>query len=183
MRTFFALEVPGDIAAYLRGVIDKLAKRTEGVRWVSDEGIHITVKFLGEVDESMAPVMHEALIPTGGRFAPIAARLGALDAFPSKRSARVIVVKLKEGVGQSQAVFAEMEERLAGLGIERDKRGFVPHITLGRRRVPKAFLDGDPPPIEDKAFLIEHLVLYSSKLTPGGAVYAPIWKIRLEGRE
>ena len=183
MRTFFALEVPGDIAAYLRGVIDKLAKRTEGVRWVSDEGIHITVKFLGEVDESIVPRMHEALVPIGGRFAPIAARLGALDAFPSKRSARVIVVKLKEGIEQSQAVFAEVEERLAALAIERDKRGFVPHITLGRRRIPKAFPDGDPPPIEDKAFPIEHLVLYSSRLTPGGAVYAPIWKIRLEGGE
>jgi 2'-5' RNA ligase len=180
---FLALEVPGDVAAYLRGIIDHLAKRTEGVRWVRNEGIHITVKFLGEVDESMVPLMHEALTPVGERFAPVAARLGALDAFPTKRSARVIVVKLKEGVEQSQAVFAEMEERLAGLDIERDKRGLVPHITLGRRRIPRAFLDGDPPPIEEKAFSIEHLVLYSSRLTPGGAVYAPIWKIKLEGRE
>lgn len=183
MRTFLALDVPGDIAAYLRGVVDRLAKRTEGVRWVRDEGIHITVKFLGEVEESMVARTHAALAPIGKRFAPVAACLGALDAFPSKRSARVIVVKLKEGVGQSQAIFAEIEDRLAGLDIERDKRGLVPHITLGRRRIPKAFLDGDPPPIEGKAFLIEHLVLYSSRLTPGGAVYAPIWKIKLEAEE
>ena len=49
MRAFLALEIPGDIVAYLTGVIDRLAKRTEGVRWVRKEGIHITVKFLGEI--------------------------------------------------------------------------------------------------------------------------------------
>lgn len=181
MRTFLAFDVPGDITAYLNGVIDRLAKRTEGVRWVRNEGIHITVKFLGEIAESMVLPMQEALAPISGLHGPIAARLGQLDAFPSKRSARVIVVGLQEGIAETQAVFADIEERLAALDIEKDKRGFVPHITLGRRRVPRAFLDGDPPPIEGKTFSIEHLVLYSSTLTPGGAVYAPLWKIKLGG--
>ncbi len=54
MRTFLALPVPADIVAYLREVAGRLARRTEGVRWVRDEGIHITVKFLGEVEEPMA---------------------------------------------------------------------------------------------------------------------------------
>jgi 2'-5' RNA ligase len=72
---------------------------------------------------------------------------------------------------------------LSFLHVEKEKRGFVPHITLGRRRIPKAFPDGDPPPVEEKEFLIEQLALYKSTLKPGGAIYAPIWKIKLGGKE
>ena len=59
----------------------------------------------------------------------------------------------------------------------------MPHLTLGRRRIPKPFPNGDPMPIEEKEFLVEHLVLYKSTLTPGGAIYAPIWKIKLGGED
>ena len=83
MRTFLALPIPADIIAYLREVIGRLERRTEGVRWVRDEGIHITVKFLGEIEESMAERMREALAPIGAAFKPFRARLGGLDAFPS----------------------------------------------------------------------------------------------------
>ena len=183
MRTFLALEVPGEVVAYLEGVIGRLERRTEGVRWVRREGIHITVKFLGEIEEALAERIREALAPLGTRIAPISARLGSLDAFPSRRSARVVVVKLKEGVEQVQALFSEVEERLAALDVEREKRGLVPHLTLGRRKQAAPFPDGDPMPIEEREFVVEYLVLYRSTLTPAGAIYAPIWKIKLGGEE
>ena len=183
MRTFLALEVPGEVIDYLEGVISRLEGRTAGVRWVKREGIHITVKFLGEIEEAMAERMREALAPVGARFAPIPARLGSLDAFPTRRSARVIVVKLKEGLEQVQALSSEVEERLAALDVEREKRGLVPHLTLGRRRQASTFPDGDPMPIEERVFVVEYLVLYRSTLTPAGAIYNPIWKIKLGGED
>ena len=122
-----------------------------------------------------------AFTPIGVHFGPFHARLGGLDAFPASMRARVIVVKLKEGIEQSQAIFEEVEERLAAIDVEREKRKLVPHLTLGRRRMPKPFPDGDPMPIEEKEFLVEQLVLYKSTLTPGGAIYAPVWKIKLGG--
>ena len=183
MRTFLALEVPTDVVAYLEGVISRLERRTEGVRWVRKEGIHVTMKFLGEIEEAMAARMKETLGPLGMRFSPVAARLGSLDAFPTRRSARVIVVKLKEGVPEVQSLFSEVEERLAGLGLEKEKRGLVPHLTLGRRRQASPFPDGDPLPIEERGFVMDHLVLFKSTLTPAGAVYEPIWKIKLGGED
>ncbi|MGD0228966.1 MAG: RNA 2',3'-cyclic phosphodiesterase [Syntrophorhabdales bacterium] len=183
MRAFLALDLPADIIAYLRGVIGRLDKRTEGVRWVRDEGIHITVKFLGEIEEARGEEMREVLAPIGARIGPFPARLGALDAFPTRRSARVVVVRLKEGVEQSQAIFSEVEERLSAIQVERERRGFAPHITLGRRRIPKPFPNGDPMPIEERGFVIERLVLYKSTLTPGGAIYAPVWRIKLGGED
>jgi RNA 2',3'-cyclic 3'-phosphodiesterase len=183
MRSFLALELPQDIVSYLGTVAGRLAKRTEGVRWVRNEGIHITVKFLGEIEESMAGMMHEVLAPIGDRYTPVEARLGQLGAFPSMRSARVIVVKLSAGAQEIESIFSDVEEGLEGIHVEREKRGLVPHITLGRRRTPKAFPDGDPPPIEEKDFFIENLVLFKSTLTPGGAMYDPIWKIKLGGED
>ncbi len=183
MRTFLALEIPEDVVTYLRTCVDRLAKRTTDVRWVRNEGIHITVKFLGEIEESLAKRMEGLLLPIGGLFGPIRARLGALDAFPSLKSARVIVVRLKEGGEEMEAVFSEVEERLAGIDIEREKRGLTPHITLGRRRIPKPFPNGDPMPVEGREFVVENLVLFQSTLTPGGAIYAPIWKIKLGGKD
>jgi 2'-5' RNA ligase len=181
MRTFLALEIPPDIVDYLGAVTDRLARRTDGVKWVRNAGIHITVKFLGEIEEAMVETMRQVLQPIGNLFAPFAARLGALDAFPSQRSARVIVVKLKEGSENIVAIFSQAEGRLAEIAVEREKRGLVPHITLGRRRIPKPFPNGDPMPIEEMEFLIENLVLFRSTLTQGGAIYAPVWKIKLGG--
>lgn len=183
MRAFLALEIPEEIVAYLKTCIDRLARRTADVRWVRNEGIHITVKFLGEIEESLPDRLLDVLGPIGGLFDPIDARLGPLDAFPSTRSARVIVVRLKEGAEQMKAVFFDVEERLAGIDVEKEKRGFTPHITLGRRRIPKPFPDGDPMPVEEKRFVVENLVLFKSTLTPGGAIYAPIWKIKLGGKD
>lgn len=183
MRSFLALELPPDIVSYLGTVAARLAKRTEGVRWVRNEGIHITVKFLGEIEEETAQTMHEVLAPLGSRHAPVKARLGQLDAFPSTRSARVIVVKLKEGTEETKAIFSDVEDGLESMRVEREKRGLVPHITLGRRRTPRSFPNGDPMPIEEREFLIENLVLFKSTLTPGGAIYTPIWKIKLGGED
>jgi 2'-5' RNA ligase len=181
MRGFLALEIPQEIITYLGTVSDRLAKRVSDVRWVRNEGIHITVKFLGEIEEGMAGLMRDALVPVGRHHGPVMVRLGQLDAFPTRRSARVVVIKLREGIEAIRAILSEIEERLEAIPVEREKRGLAPHITLGRRRAPKPFPNGDPMPIEEKAFSIDDLVLFKSTLTPGGAIYTPIWKIKLGG--
>jgi RNA 2',3'-cyclic 3'-phosphodiesterase len=184
MRMFFAFEIPAPIVEYLSGVTEGLARRVDGIRWVKNDGIHITVKFLGEVAESKIAPMHEALKPAGEIYAPIPACLDKIDAFPNKRRARVIVVTLSQGVETMQTIFSQVEERLDALmEIEREERAFLPHITLGRRKVPKPFPNGDVPDIQRKEFMVEHLVLFKSTLTPGGAIYAPLWKIKLGGQE
>jgi RNA 2',3'-cyclic 3'-phosphodiesterase len=183
MRMFLALEMPCPIVDYLGGLAGGLARRVDGVRWVKNEGIHITVKFLGEVSESTITIMHEALGSLGQLYSPIPAALDRIDAFPNKKRARVIVVTLSQGVEVMQTIFSEVEERLdAIMEIEREERAYLPHITLGRRKVPKPFPNGDVPDIQRKEFMVEHLVLFKSTLTSGGATYAPLWKIKLGGQ-
>ncbi|HAR97123.1 MAG TPA: RNA 2',3'-cyclic phosphodiesterase [Deltaproteobacteria bacterium] len=183
MRMFLALELPSTVVDYLTGVMKSLAERVDGVRWVKNEGIHITTKFLGEVEESKITAMHEALKPLGEMYSPIPAALDKIDALPNKRRARVIVVTLGQGVEAMERIFFEVEERLdAVMEIEREERAYLPHITLGRRKVPKPFPNGDVPDIQRKEFMVEHLVLFKSTLTSGGAIYTPLWKIKLGGQ-
>jgi RNA 2',3'-cyclic 3'-phosphodiesterase len=183
MRSFLALDVSDAVIDYLSGVTERLAKMTPGVKWVKREGIHVTLKFFGEIEEAMAQKIHEALLPVGSQFSPFVVSLKQLDAFPSKRRARVVIVRLHKGFETMQAVYEEVEERLTQFDFEREKRAFTPHLTLGRMRDPAPFPNGDVPAIQGMEFKIEEMVLYKSTLTPAGALYAPIWKIKLGGDE
>ena len=67
--------------------------------------------------------------------------------------------------------------------VETGEEGTGAAHHTGRRRTPKPFPNGDPMPIEEKEFVSRNLVLFKSTLTPGGAIYAPIWKIKLGGED
>jgi RNA 2',3'-cyclic 3'-phosphodiesterase len=183
MRSFLALEVPAPVADYLRGVIEKLSKRTQGVKWVKEDAIHVTLKFLGEIEEVQAGKIYDALASLGSRFAPVVVSLKELDAFPSRRRARVVIVRLNKGIEDMKAIFEEVEEGLTGFDFEREEREYTPHITLGRMRTPAPFPNGDLPAIEGMEFPVDALVLFKSTLTPAGALYSPIWKIKLGGED
>ena len=181
MRSFLALEVSAPVVDYLREVIEKLSKRARDVKWVKRDAIHITLKFLGQIEEELVPKIQEALKPIGSRFTPFMVSLKEIDAFPSRRRARVVIVRLNKGVDEIKAIYEDVEEGLTGFDFEREAREYTPHITLGRMKTPAAFPDGDLPPLERMEFKVDALVLFKSTLTPGGAIYTPIWKIKLGG--
>jgi 2'-5' RNA ligase len=181
MRSFLALEVSTPVVDYLREVIERLSKRAREVKWVKRDGIHITLKFLGEIEEPVAGKIHDALAPIGSRFTPFVVSLNEIDAFPSRRKARVVIARLDKGTDEMKRIFEEVEEGLTGFDFEREIREYTPHITLGRMRTPAAFPDGDLPPLERMEFPLDGLVLFKSTLTPAGAIYSPIWKIKLGG--
>jgi len=138
------LRASPDVRAYLTGLITKMVSVVRDVKWVRNEGIHITVKFLGEIEEEKVRLMEQVLAPVGEEFAPFKVTLDSIDAFPDKRRARVIVVRLKEGVDTMRTIFSGLEAGLATVGIERETREFTPHLTLGRRRSPAPFPETRP---------------------------------------
>ncbi len=181
MRSFLALEVSAPVADYLSGVIEKLSKRAPDVKWVKRDAIHITLKFLGEIDEALVGKIRDALAPIGSRFSPFMVTLAEIDGFPSKRRARVVIVRMNKGTDEMNAIYEAVEEGLTQFDFRREARGYTAHITLGRARVPGPFPDGDLPPLEKMEFTVDGLVLFKSKLMPGGAIYTPIWKINFGG--
>ncbi len=180
MRAFLALELPGDIKEYLSTVAGTMSQRISGVKWVKAEGLHVTLKFFGEIEESKAHEIGEALQGINKQYAAMPVRLKEISAFPNLMRPRVIVVTFQEGVDNVKAIFHDIESRLIAIGFDKEKRGFTPHVTLGRAKNSLPLLKRDIIPLEEKSFLLYNLVLYKSTLTKEGALYAPIKEIKLE---
>jgi 2'-5' RNA ligase len=182
MRAFLAFEISVPVKEYLQGIILGMASRITGAKWVKNDGQHITLKFFSEIEETMANNMKERLARLENIYGPFEATTKGVDAFPNKRRARVIVVNLEKGVDISRAIFHDIEDTLSTLGIEKEKRDFTPHITLGRNKEPTPLLERDIPGLEEMSFVIDRLVLFRSTLTPQGAIYAPVWEIGFKSR-
>jgi 2'-5' RNA ligase len=93
---------------------------------------------------------------------------------------RVIVVTFQEGVDNVKAIFHDIESRLLAVGIQKEKRGLAPHITIGRVKDSGPLLKKNLLPLEGKRFILDSLVLYQSTLTREGALYTPLKEIKLE---
>ncbi len=181
MRAFLALEIPADVKVYLSSLSRRMARAVEGVRWVKDEGIHVTLKFFGEIEERRAQEIALALGHISGRHEAVEASIGGISAFPDRKRARVIIVTMEKGVDKLRSIFDDIDESLSRLGIEKESRSFTPHLTLGRRRVPAPLLERDIPELEKKHFTMERVVLFQSALTREGSIYTPKWALTLGG--
>jgi RNA 2',3'-cyclic 3'-phosphodiesterase len=181
MRAFLAFEVPRQVKDHVRNIAGKMARSVDGVKWVREEGIHITLKFFGEIERERALQFRDALQHIAGQYSSFEASLLGVDAFPDRRRARVIVVKLEKGVDNLRSIFNDIEVSLSAMGIEREPRLFTPHLTLGRRKIPAPLLERAIPPVEKGDFVLESLILFESVLTREGSIYTPLWELKLGG--
>jgi 2'-5' RNA ligase len=180
MRVFLAMELPGIVKEYLLTVTKTMLQRVSGVKWVKAEGLHVTLKFFGEIGEDKVQEIEEALQGISKQHLAMSVQLKEINAFPDLMRPRVIVVTFQEGVDNVKAIFHDIESRLLAVGIENEKRGFTPHITLGRVKDAAPLLKRNILPLEERKFLLDNLVLYQSTLTREGAFYSPLKEIKLE---
>ncbi|MEI6154819.1 MAG: RNA 2',3'-cyclic phosphodiesterase [Deltaproteobacteria bacterium] len=181
MRSFLAVEIPDNIRKYLKTVISGIAAHADGIKWVNESAQHITLKFFGEIEEEMAWNIKKSIEHIGLKHSPFAITLKDIDAFPSKKRARVIVITLENGVDNIKDIFNDIEQNITPLGIEKDERSFMPHITLGRRKVAAPLPEKAYAEIDRKSFNVNRLVLFKSTLTSRGAIYTPVWEIKFVG--
>lgn len=136
VRCFVAIDLPDDIKDALRGVgAEQRALLPErSVRWSRVSGIHLTLKFLGDVAEVDLPAIKDALARTSTDHVPFFFSVGGLGCFPNPKRPRVVWVGVAEDTGRLAALQRDVDKRLARLGFERERRAFHPHLTLGRTR-------------------------------------------------
>lgn len=172
MRVFIAALLPEKLIAYLKEHQESLKPLWEGVRWEHHEKFHVTLKFLGNIEEDEASrvktVMEDCI---KGRRA-FNATLKAIGGFPNLKSPRVICYCL-DSSPELEGIFRCIEDGLSNLGFPREERAFKPHITAGRVKT-KARLHGSMPILEPREFKIRELAIMMSKLSSSGSIYTPI---------
>ena len=177
MRTFVAIDLPSEIRRQIAQLIALLQPTTNHVRWARADGLHLTLKFIGELaPKKVAEVTNRlAAIRIA---APIALGIRGAGYFPQARSPRVIWLGVEAGP-DLPALAAQVDEALLPLGIAKENRPFAAHLTLGRLRVPDKIpvlqeVLRRQEPLDFGSFAAEEFFLYESQLAPGGSLYRKI---------
>ncbi len=178
MRAFIAIELPEEVREYLRRLQGKLGKSGADVKWVLPQNIHLTLKFLGEINEETGEVQN-IIKKTAGAKSTFGIRLSSLGGFPTLNSPRVIWIGINKGAAEVKDIAKLLEDSLDSIGIPAENREFSSHITIGRtrsslNRIALAKLLNelkDTPQTENIEFPVNKITLFKSTLTPKGPVY------------
>jgi len=180
MRLFFGIGIPPNIRSEIDVFIQTLKPRLPRMKWVKAENLHITLRFLGDVEEAKLSVLGDAARGAQGSVSEFDAKLGGLGAFPAPGKARVVWLGLASGHEESAALFNSLEANLVKAGFPPERRRYHPHVTLARLRhpAPLPLEEFDPPVL---SFRAAAFTLYKSTLTPGGPIYEVIEEFEIGG--
>lgn len=177
VRAFLALELTADIRERLKGAQETLRSSSARMTFVEPENIHITVKFLGEVDERRLARVIEAVKTI--RFTPFPVRVGEVTVNNPKRP---FTVWCSVGdSGQTEALFRLVEDVLFPLGFPKETRRFSAHATLARIKDPDPFLSAVLGSLKGTTYgecMIGGITLKKSTLLPTGPVYDDLMEAR-----
>lgn len=178
LRLFVALDLSEEIEQIISRLVQVLAERLEGVSWTPAANTHLTLKFLGEVEEGRIPQIQNCLDQVSERHLPLAVSLAGLGSFPGGRNPRVIWAGVGEGRTRLTELAEDLDGVLAELDFPRENRSYTPHLTLGRVKNLRSFsttvLQRE---IENRtrdslgSFKSNMIVLFQSILTPKGAIH------------
>ena len=182
IRTFIAFELPPVIISLLQKVQQELILLKLRVRWVHPANIHLTLKFLGDIDpggiDKIGAAMAEAVIGSS----PLKLAGSGIGVFPGIKRPRVIWLGLGGDIQALLALQGRLEEKLAGLGFPNQKRSFKAHLTLGRikQAVSQALIRqmlNEYATLHSDDATFNQVILYKSDLKPSGAVYTKLKQI------
>lgn len=179
IRAFISLELPEAIKQAADRLQERLKTKGSDVSWVKSSGLHLTLKFLGQVPMEMIPEIIKALEPVAAQAHPLRVSVLGVGAFPHLENPKVVWLGLQadEGLMQLQRGVEEVTNRL---GFVPETRPFRPHLTLGRVKSPKrrealiAALEAEKGWTGGE-FELSELCLMKSELQSGGAVHTPLW--------
>ncbi|MBK8254011.1 MAG: RNA 2',3'-cyclic phosphodiesterase [Polyangiaceae bacterium] len=186
MRLFVAVVPPADVLVQIGQLIEKLRPLAPRSKWISANGAHVTLAFLGERNLEFVSQLCAAVAKTAEQHSPFHVRFNRLGAFGRGRRARVLWLGTEQGRDAFTALYHGLNQHLAELGYTPDKPSFEPHITLSRARDPKG--DRDLTSASESTqcgdlgeWTVSELVIYESVLTPKGPLYTAVDSAALSG--
>jgi 2'-5' RNA ligase len=192
IRSFIAIELPEEAKKGLARLRKELERdEHKFVKWVGPGGIHLTLKFLGNIPAKRVAEITEAMEKATQGISAFHLEISGLGAFPSLKQVRVFWVGIGGEMDKLSRLQQSIDSALAALGFAKEERSFVPHLTLARIR------EGASPPegrsfgelvgstiFEDKYPVeVEAIRLMRSQLTPAGAIYTCLSVVGLSHQE
>lgn len=186
-RIFIAVDISAEAREKAARYVEVLKKEFSDLRvgWEKPEKLHLTLKFLGDVDDKLLGELNDALENSvnklsGFKFDNVDFRLeiSGTGVFPNAKRPRVLWLGIKDESGVLKRMNEILETECERIGFERENRKFSPHLTIGRIREPQIsqklaarHLQNEFEPVE---FDIAEIVIYESKLQPTGSVYTKL---------
>ncbi len=181
VRLFVAIDVPEALKQAIESdVVRAMRDAVPGARWTKPESRHLTLKFLGNVDDERVDDISGAIRSASQRHAAFRASFAEVGAFPNAHRPRVLWVGVGEGSAAMSALAGDLERDLDPLGFPPEGRPFRGHLTLARFPRPRVVDELPSVPVPPDAFDVNATVLYRSQLHPKGARYTPLERFPLE---
>ena len=134
IRSFIAIPLESEISRGATKLIQRVRQDGDAIRWVPTDNLHLTLKFLGEVDNVEVPEICNVMRQVCEPFDPFNLVFTGMGGFPSLDRLRVIHVGVDDESGALVRLVGELESQLAELGFKPEPRDYRPHLTLGRTR-------------------------------------------------
>jgi RNA 2',3'-cyclic 3'-phosphodiesterase len=184
IRSFIAIPLNPEIISRIEKTQKELKTLPADVKWVNPQSIHLTLKFLGNIEEGNIETIAQGIQNGMRGFKPWSAAVKNMGAFPSLRSPRVVWVGLDDQGGRLVTLQNHIEKEMSRLGFEEEARKFSPHLTLGRVRSPKGKNELVKYLLDERERVfgeikVDRVILFKSELKPTGAVYTVLKEFTL----
>jgi len=184
IRTFIAFEIPEHVLSAIGNIQEVLKSDRFNIKWVRPESIHLTLKFLGNIDPATVEPIESVLKDTVKPYIPFSIQAKGLGVFPGVKRPRVIWIGITGQIDRLIELQQNLDRDLGVVGFSRDKRPFKGHLTLGRvkgridvHRMRSVLTKHNE--FEAEPFTVGPLILYKSDLHPTGAVYTKLLQVAL----
>lgn len=186
LRSFIAIEISSEVRSRARQLITRLSGTEAKVTWVKPHLLHLTLKFLGDVDLLDIPPVSAAVTEAVADLPPFEIEVRGAGAFPNAARPRTIWLGVNQGQGEMVELHDRVEHALSGMGFRRELRRFRPHLTIGRVRGAQAIgelgeLVSQHADFSGGISSVDELVVMSSELEREGPVYEPLAIAPLDG--
>ena len=178
VRVFYGVELPREVREAAAAHAARLRRDFPEARasWARPEGLHITLKFIGEVEAARVETLSSAAVAAVEGFKPFRLSIEESGTFPPRGAARVLWLGVKDESGQLSQLQRRLEQECGAADFPREPRDFKPHLTLARLRAPSQTLSEAhrQTPFGPFRFEVNELLLMRSELGPGGSRYTPL---------
>lgn len=187
IRSFIAIQLAPDVKRSTTRMLQRLRQSGDGIKWVPADNLHLTLKFLGDVDNTEVPAVCKVIQRICSHHSPFHLDFGGTGAFPSVARPRILYAGVNDASGTLTKIVSQLETSLAELGFKQEPRDYVPHLTLGRTRSTSRLANSDVMDrlaAEEKTELggmqVTSLQLVASFLDKSGPTYQIMDTVTLE---